>query len=227
VRLVNAWWYKIKSAVDTRPLEGKLDWDMWLGPAPRRPFEPARFRDWLYFRDYAGGLMCAQGAHIIDAIQMSMKSTFPVAVTCSAGRPNVKGAEVPETTVLSVEFPENFLAVFTCCYNAMHYAFSMDQMTQFNGSLARLDVSREAYALYPQTESRDRKPSLEKRAEGSFSSSGSAHLRNFLDCARSRKDPNATIEMGMYTSIVLSMALESMRTGRRIVWDARAGGTIA
>jgi predicted dehydrogenase len=227
VRLVNAWWYNTRKAVDSRPLEGKLDWDMWLGPAPKRPFDPARFRDWQYFDDYAGGLMCEQGAHIIDAIQMLMKSTFPVAVTCAAGRPAVEGAEFPETTVLSVQFPENYLAVFTCGYKAMRYAFSLDQMKQFNGSLARFDVSREAYALYPQTESVEMPPSRRKQALGSFERSSGAHVSNFLDCVRSRQDPHATVEMGMYTSIVLSMALESLRTGRRIRWDAASGRAVA
>ncbi len=227
IRLVNSWWYNTRKAVDSTPLEGKLDWNMWLGTAPVRPFAPARFRDWLYFPDYAGGLLCEQGAHIIDAIQMLMRSKFPVAVTCAAGRPAVEGAEFPETTVVSVEFPENYLAVFTCCYRAMHYAFSLDQMKQFNGSLARFDVGRENYALYPQTESLDVRASRQKQDLGSFERSSDAHVSNFLDCVRSRKDPHATVEMGMYTSIVLSMALESLRTGRRIRWDAAAGRAVA
>jgi hypothetical protein len=102
----------------------------------------------------------------------------------------------------------------------MHYAFSLDQMKQFHGSLARFDVGREGYSLYPQTDSRDMKPSIEKVALKSFEASSCAHVGNFLDCVRSRKDPNATIEMGMYASTVLAMALESLRTGRRVVWDA-------
>jgi len=219
IRLVNSWWYNTKAAVDSTPLSGRLDWDMWLGPAPKRDFQPARFNDWYYFRDYSGGMPSNVGAHIIDGIQMCMRSTYPLAVTCSAGRAHVDGAECPESITLAVEFPEDYLAVFTCSFRAMHYAFSNDQMNQFNGSKARFDLGREGYALYPQTDAREMKPSVEKSAPGSFEPSSHAHVRNFLDCVRSRKNPNATIEMGNYTSLVLAMASESLRTRRRIRWD--------
>jgi hypothetical protein len=46
--------------------------------------------------------------------------------------------------------------------------------------------------------------------------STAAHIRNFLECVRSRKDPNATVEMGQYTNVALCMAMESVRTGKRV-----------
>ncbi len=219
IRLVNSWWLNRVERVSAGELKGKLDWKQWLGPAPQREFSPLRFKAWYYFWDYSGGLMVGQAAHVIDAIHWFMKSSYPTAVTCSAGRVNIPGVEVPETTCMSVEYPENYLAVFTLGYQAMKYHNFNDQMKQFHGSKARFDVSREAWVIYPQTFEREMKPSRERKAPGTFTPATRAHIRNFMECIRSRRDPNATVEMGQATNIVLCMAMDSMRQGRRLKWN--------
>jgi predicted dehydrogenase len=219
VRLVNSWWYNHAGPISTRPLEGKLDWQQWLGPAPRRELDPVRFRNWYWFWDYSGGLMVGQAAHVIDAIHWMMNSAHPLAVTCSAGRTNVDGVEVPETTSMSIEYPENYLAVFTLGYKSMRYNGFNDQLKQFNGSKARFDVGRESFALYPQSNDLEMKPTLVEKRPGSFASAVRMHIRNFLECIESRKDPNATVEMGQATNIVLCMAMDSLRSGRRLKWN--------
>lgn len=216
VRLVNAWWLNHDSGPSTRQLAGKLDWDQWLGPAPRRPLDPARFFTWYYFWDYTAGFMVGQGAHIVDAIAWLMNSTFPSAVTCTGGRP-LEGAEVPLTTCLCLEYPENYLAVFTVGYEAMQYRTQLDQLKQFHGSQARFDVGRESFALYPQdSKAMELKPSRQVGKPGSFGAATRNHIRNFLECVRSRREPNATVEMGNCASVALAMATQSLRTGRRL-----------
>ncbi len=221
VRLVNSWWYNHQASLRRGELKGELDWEAWLGPAPKRNLDPVRFFGWYYFWDYSGGLMIGQGAHIMDAIHWFMNSTYPLAVTCAAGRPNVEGAEVPETTCMCVEYPENYLAVFTCGYKAMRYPLTNDQLVQYNGSKARFDVGRESYALYledPRT--LDPKPVEARRLPGSFGSATRAHIRNFLEAVRTRQDPSAPVEAGHYTTVVLCMAMDALRQGRRLRWDA-------
>jgi len=133
---------------------------------------------------------------------------------------NLPGAEVPETTSMAIEYPENYLAVFTVGYKAMRYAPTNDQLEQFHGSKARLDMGREGYALYPQSDAVDMFPTVEKKQPGSFGGATRAHIRNFLECVRSRKDPNATVEMGQQTSVVLCMAMDALRGGRRLKWNS-------
>jgi len=220
VRLVNGWWLNHQKSLRQAKLDGKLDWEQWLGPAAKRELDPMRFFNWYYFWDYSGGLMVGQAAHVIDAIHWFMNSSYPLAVTCAAGRVNLDGAEVPETTCMSIEYPENYLAVFTVGYKAMRYNFFNDQMKRFHGSKARFDVGRESYALYPESNELEMKPSVEQRRPGSFAPATRAHVQNFLDAARARKDPSATVETGQATNIVLSMAIEALRTGRRLRWDA-------
>jgi len=124
---------------------------------------------------------------------------------------------VPETTCMTIEYPENYLAVFTVGYKAMHYNPANDQVKQFHGSKARLDVAREGYALYPESNAVEMRASVEKKEPGTFESATRSHIRNFFECIRSRKDPNATVEMGQSTNIVLCKAMQALREGRRVV----------
>jgi predicted dehydrogenase len=224
-RLVNSWWLNRWDSLGTKPLEGKLNWELFLGPAPKRELELMRFYHWLQFWDYSGGILIGQAAHIVDSVQWMMNSSYPLAVTCSAGKVNLPGVEIPETSCMTVEYPENYLLVFTIGYQAMHYNSFNDQLMQFHGASARLDLGRESYSLYPQSDAVDLKLDRQRRMPGSFEPASSAHIRNFLECLRSRKEPNAPIEVGNSTNIALCMAIESLRTGRRVKWNAVAKQT--
>lgn len=216
VRLVTSWWMNYQRGLTERPFRGAIDWRSWLGPAPECPPDPKRFFNWYYFWDYSGGMMVGQGAHVIDAINWFMNSTFPFAATCAATQPNLPGAEVPETTSLTLLYPENFLVVFSVGYRAMRYNRFNDQIKQFHGDRARLDVGREWFSLYPQSLDVDMKPSISERQPGSFDSATRAHIRNFIDCVRSRKEPNAPVEAGLWTTVALVMAVESLRRGCQV-----------
>ncbi|HXI43948.1 MAG TPA: hypothetical protein VNH83_28455, partial [Bryobacteraceae bacterium] len=74
----------------------------------------------------------------------------------------------------------------------------------------------------PQSDAVEMFPTVEKRRPGSFESATRAHIRNFMEAVRSRQDPSATVEMGQQTSVVLAMAVEALRSGRRMKWNASA-----
>ncbi len=227
VRLVNSWWMNRQDAVRRTPLRGALDWRQWLGAAPAREPDPVRFFNWYWFWDYSGGMMVGQAAHVVDAIVWLMNSKFPSAVACSATRPVLPEIEVPETATMTIEFPENYLAVFSIAYQAMRYHRFGDQMKQFHGTKARFDVGRESYALYPEDpRALDLKPAKERRSPGTFDPATRAHIRNFLECVRSRSQPNATVEGAQYSTVILCMAMEALKTGRRLRWDAAARRTV-
>ena len=167
-------------------------------------------------------LLIGQAAHVIDCIQWYMNSPAPVAVTCTGTKPAMAGAEVPETATISMEFPE-YLAVFTLGYRAMRYNAFNDQIQQYHGDKARLDLGRESYALWPESQERVMKAEVEDKAPGAlFNFATLAHVRNFLECCASRKEPNAPVEAGQATNLVLCMAMESLRSGKRLRWNAGA-----
>jgi predicted dehydrogenase len=219
VELVNSWWLNYQAGLNTKPLQGKLDWKQWLGSTPARELDPMRFFNWYYYWDYSGGLLVGQAAHVVDTINWFMNSKEPLAVTCTGAPSSIPGAEVPQTASLAIEYPEHYLAVFTLGYRAMRYNTTNDQLKQFHGIKARFDVGREGWALYPQSYAVDMQPSRSFRRPGSFESAVRAHIRNFLECIKTRKDPNANVEVGQSTNIVLCMAMDSLRSGRRLKWN--------
>src|SRR5215467_7898208 len=222
IRLVTSAWYNNQASLSDRKLAGDLDWKQWLGSAPDRPLDALRFFNWYYFWDYSGGLLVGQAAHILDCIQWFMNSKAPVAVTCTGNTPGLPGAEVPETATIAIEYPENYLATFTLGYKAMRYNQFNDQIKQFHGNKARFDVGREWFALYPESNAVEMKPSAEKKLPRSFNHATLSHIRNFMECIASRKEPNAPVEAGQATNIVLCMTMDSLRKGRRLRWNSVA-----
>lgn len=221
VRLVNSWWYNNQADINRRSFTGPIDWKQWLGKAPEKAEEARRFFNWYYYWDYSGGLMVGQAAHMLDLIQWFMEAEAPVAVTTSGGRVNLEGVEVPATTTICLEYAKNFMAVFTVGYEAMRYHSSLDQLAQFHGSKARFDMGREGYALYAEDpKATQLKPATEKLLPGSFGSITRAHIRNFLECTVTRQQPTAPVETAQHTNIALCMAMESLRKGRRVRFDA-------
>ncbi len=221
VRLVTSAWLNQQGSLSDRKIEGDLNWEQWLGTAPKRAMDPTRFFNWYYFWDYSGGLLVGQAAHIIDTIHWFMNSKEPLAVTCTAGHTHLAGAEVPETATIAIEYPEDYLATFTLGYKAMRYNAFNDQYKNFHGASARLDVGREWYALFPESQAVEMTPSANVKKPGSFNRAAPSHIRNFLECVRSRKEPNAPAEAGQATNIVLSMAMDSVRQGKRLRWDPK------
>ena len=219
IELVNSWWLNYQASLNNKALQGKLDWKQWTGSAPARELDPMRFFNWYYYWDYSGGLLVGQAAHIVDAINWFMNSKEPLAVTCTGARSSLAGAEVPQTASLAIEYPENYLAVFTLGYRAMKYNTTNDQLKQFHGTKARFDVGREGWAIYPQSYAVDMQPSRSFRRPGTFESAVRMHIRNFLGCIKTRKDPNAPVEAGQATNIVLCMGMDSWRSGRRLKWN--------
>jgi predicted dehydrogenase len=220
VRLARSWW--VNNSLRQRPaekLDGPLDWEQWQGPAPRRTFDPDRFRNWRGYKDYAGGIVADQGAHIYDGIHLIRGVGFPAAVNASGGRVHQAKQDTPETVVVAAEYADDFLGVFTINYAGMRYPTRMDQINQFDGDEARMDVGREFLHVYRQADPE----AAALSATGSFAGATDAHVKNFLDCVRARKEPNATVEKGFQAALVVQMANLSMETGRRVRWNSEAG----
>jgi len=221
VRLVTSWWYNQQTGLGKGRIEGKLDWEKWLGSAAKRPVDDLRFHNWYYFWDYSGGLMVGQAAHMIDAINMLMGSTFPTAVTATATATHLEGAEVPETTNLAIEYGDEFLAVFTLGYAAMVYLPPHDLHAQFHGLNARFDIGRESFALYPAQQKRTLEPETKLEMFETFPEATAQHIENFVSCVRSRKQPTAPVEIANHTNVALCMAMESIKAKRRVTFDVR------
>jgi predicted dehydrogenase len=223
VRMVRSWW--LNNYLGGRPvekLEGVLDWEQWQGPLQKRiPVNPDVFRNWRNYAGYAGGIVADQGAHVYDGIHLLMNAGYPLAVTAAAGKPHREGFDTPESAVVTAEYPEDFIGVFTINYAAMKYRSRNDQMNHLDGDKGRMDIGREDCRVYLQ--GAEDAPALEKRSAKGFGWATDLHVQNFLDCVRTRRRPTAPMVLGFQAALVVQMANISLKAGRRVRWNAQAG----
>jgi len=219
VRMVRSWWLNnyLEGAAATK-LDGPLDWEQWLGPAPKRAFDANRFRQWRFYSDYAGGILADQGAHVFDGIHMLMNAGYPSAVNASAGKPHKAGVDLPESVVTIAEYPEDFIGVFSVNYAAMQYQSRNDQSNQLDGDRARMDIGREDLKVY--LKGAEDQPAISRRSEKGFGYATDLHVQNFLDCVRTRRTPTAPMSLAFQAALVVQMANLSLKQGRRLRWNA-------
>ncbi len=222
VRMVRSWWLNnyLGGGVATK-LDGPLDWEQWQGPAARRAFDANRFRQWRLYSDYSGGILADQGAHVFDGIHMLMGAGYPAAVNASAGRPHKQGVDQPESVVAIAEYPEDFIAVFSINYAAMQYKLPNDQLNQLDGDLARMDIGREEMKVF--AKGSEEQPVLTRKSQRGFGYATDLHVRNFLECIRTRKETAAPMHIAFQAALVVQMANMALRQGRRLRWNAAAG----
>ena len=219
VRMVRSYWLNnYLGGAKAVKLDGPLDWEQWQGPAPRRALDPDRFRNWRLYSDYAGGIVADQGAHVFDGIHLLMGASYPLAVNASAGKPHKEGVDMPESVVAIAEYPEDFIGVFSVNYAAMQYKSVNDQLNQLDGDRARMDIGREDLKVYQK--GAEDVPAVTKKSAKGFGYATDLHVRNFLDCVRTRKTPTAPVRLGFQAALVVQMANMSLRQGRRLKWNA-------
>lgn len=163
ITFVRVWDYSldpregIGNPPDTAPPPG-LDWDMWLGPAPKRPFNQNRFQTqrgmWSAFRyywDYAGGRVTDTGVHLIDLVQMAFNETAPTAVTSLGAKTYLKDSrECPDTQVCTYQYPE-FLMTYELRYGNAQSMIGRGSGIMIFGSKGTLCFGRPpAYQIYPE-----------------------------------------------------------------------------
>jgi predicted dehydrogenase len=233
-----------------RPADGdpppELDWDMFLGPAPLRRYNPNRgIYHFRWFWDYSGGQMTNLGAHSLDAIHWCLDVPGPLAVTSTGGRFFLDdNCEVPDTQDTIIEYPGFTAGVQWRECSAGKADAGMGALV-FHGTKGTLPLSRDGFEVIP-----DRKvnpintvaailgghpvggPQAVPEEKGQYWTEAVKddlgdwkqqyvlHVRNFLDCIRSRQQPNSDLESSHRVAVVCHLANISMRTGRKIRWDA-------
>jgi len=224
VRMVRTFWLNNDLQPATRQFEGPLDWEQWQGPAPRSEKDPRRFFDWRNYSAYSGGVVMDQGAHIFDSIHMIMDAGPPVSVSASACRGHKPGVDMPETWVVVAEYAEDFMAVFTINYSAMRYPMPEDQLNCYDGDAARMDLGRDYLRVYESASTN--KPLINKTGMNT-GEAVTEHIRNFLECVRTRNTPRATVDIGFQAALVLLLANLSAKQGKRLRWNGRQRKTEA
>jgi predicted dehydrogenase len=228
-----------------------FNWEMFQGPAKRKPFVPGR-RQWRGWYDYGGGNLTDWGVHLTDIMNWYMKADAKVPLLTSASAQYVRlprdPERVPDTYAVTWQY-DDYVATLS---NAMVPGIE-DQRelygNYFFGNRGVLLVNRIGYEVRPYVAQQGgrgggrggantppppppieakkfRDPSgMSEVAESSFGSATHRHVRNFLDSVKSRKKPNCDIEVGFNSSLPCLLAIVSVKTGQTVRWDGKAART--
>jgi predicted dehydrogenase len=213
---------------DGSPPEG-LDWDAWLGPAPKRPYNPNRFgvfpgvfSHFRWFWDYAGGMMTDWGVHLIDIVHMAMNVDAPTSVSTVGGKfVLADNRETPDTIVASYQYP-GFVMTYE---NRVANGRTVNEHTygiEFYGTEGTLFVDRQGFEITPETRREDGQLVDRMLARRRSSTPDTpSHARNFVDSIKSRKPPICDIEIGHRSSSAALLGNVALRSGGTVVWDGK------
>ncbi|MEJ7616940.1 MAG: Gfo/Idh/MocA family oxidoreductase, partial [Pyrinomonadaceae bacterium] len=234
IRVVRTWAYQdwmgnIAPVPDAEP-PATVDYDMWLGPAPKRPFNKNRFHfNFRWYWDYSGGMMTDWGAHMVDIANWGMGIKAPSSAVSVGGKYGFPddAEETPDTQQVLWQFPD-FSMVWEHATAIGRGPESRDHGVAFHGNNGVLVVDRGGWEVYPETERASAKKRKDYRYAGVPRQGTNGedyhllHVRNFLECMRSRKRPNSDVEIGHNSMIACHLGNIAFRLGRQVKWDVDA-----
>ncbi|MEB2363636.1 MAG: Gfo/Idh/MocA family oxidoreductase [Bryobacteraceae bacterium] len=199
-----------------------FDWDMWLGPAPWRPYNRNRvgrpggldFPGFHWYWDYGGAQVTNWGAHWIDIVQMAFGEIMPKSVMAAGGKFHfTDDREIADTVQVSFEYP-GFLACYENRNNNGESMFAKSSGMLFHGSLGTMSLDRQGYRIIPERGS----PVSETSAK-TLGNPVAQHWENFLECVRTRQRPNSDVEYCNRSTTACHLGIVALRSGMRIDWD--------
>jgi len=222
--------YMRPAVVDpTRPVPETLDWELFQGPAKRHSYSPTRQRGWRAYYDYGGGMITDWGVHLVDTSHWGMQADSKIAKMTSSSSsylktPNPDLEQTPTAFAITWEY-DDFIMTFD---NVELPNFAEPNFplwgTYFYGQKGVMLINRLGYKIIPKPARGG--PAIEAKSylnpKGWRGDSTPEHVRNFLDCVKSRQQPICPIDIGYHSSMPCIIALLSVRNRRQYAWDAGA-----
>ncbi|MFO0952572.1 MAG: Gfo/Idh/MocA family oxidoreductase [Isosphaeraceae bacterium] len=214
------------------PAPSHVDYDRWLGPAPQRAFNPNRFH--LLFRwffDYAGGMMSDWGVHLNDIALWALDAKGPQSVSSTGGIFTTDDErDTPDTLQVVYEFPGTTLTYSMRKGNGLKFN-GHEYGILFCGTEGSLLLDRSGHEIIPDKvvlpygiklvhgDRPIRQIKLEAETHKAENDGIPSHVRDFLDCMRSRKRPIADIEIGHRSTNTCHLGNIAYKVGRKLFWD--------
>lgn len=235
-------WPKGIDAPPDEPPPPDLDWEAWLGPAPRRPYNKNRaFYRFRWFYDYSGGQLTNFGVHYMDVVHRALGHDAPLAVTAIGGKFAVEdNREIPDTLEVLWLYPGGTLVTFSQ-YNANAAPAALKGAEiEFRGTKGTLYLRGNGYEIVPEVVTPNAFPArtpLDRRLErgwrtgerplieartGTGQADTADHARNFLDCVRTRAACHCDVETGHRSTSATLLANVAHALKAHLTWDRTA-----
>lgn len=205
------------------PVPAGVDYDMWLGPAPRRPFNRNRFHfTFRWFWDYAGGLMTDWGVHLLDFALFGMNVTAPKSIMAMGGKYGYPddACETPDTLQAIYEF-DGFNVLWDHAIGIDDGAYGRNHGLGFVGENGTLVLDRGGWEVIPEVVSGKARmePVPLKKGTGRGLKN---HVRNHLDCIAKRdQKTNADTEIAAHIAKFSHLGNVAYRSGKKLAWDGQ------
>jgi predicted dehydrogenase len=188
-----------------------LDWDAFLGDAPRRAFDANRYVHWRYYWDYSGGSVFEHMSQQLAFWYKALDLQIPDAASMEGGIYLWRdGREVPDTVSVALQQPEEILITWVSGQGNNQLGVSEDLLGTHG------TISRAAQVRY--TPQKVNRPDLREIA-GRTAHTPQAHVEDFVEAIRLSRPPSCPFEIGFRVSVACRMAVESYRQGRTVRWD--------
>jgi predicted dehydrogenase len=246
----NEWPVGLGTAADGVP-PNDWEWDHWLGPAPKVPYNPNRsYYNFRWFYDYSGGQLTNFGVHYVDVIRWCLGQESPRSVTAMGGRyAGIEdNREIPDTLEVLWEFGGPTLVVFEQSNANAAPATNRDAEMELRGTNGTMYIRYADWEVVPEKNAQERegydrgkgygnpldrnggrrfgvslKPAMESRSrQGPKEYDTTSHARNFLDCIKSRSKCNADVLTGHISTTAALIGNIAHKTRRHLEWDAGA-----
>ncbi len=214
VAMARAWTHQKRISIGhgkPGPVPAGIDYAMWQGPAPERPFYPNRLHySWHWFWHWGTGELGNNGIHGIDVARWGLGVDAPISVSSAGGKYVFDDdQETPDTQIATWEFPGTCL-VYEHRIWSNHGTEGSPFGVAFYGDKGTLVIGENGWRV----EEGD-------GSKGPASPLGQAHhIENFLACVKSRQRPNADIEIGHQSTRLCHLGNIAFRTGKRLTFDA-------
>ena len=187
-----------------------LDWNRYVAPVRWREWNPPQFFNFRNYRDFSGGIMTDKFVHWVDTVHMFMDQDGPTSVNMLGGIYAAKdGRTVPDMIDLQAEYPGNWMCTFTNLASAGQPRAAIE----FCGTRGHLRIDRTKAEVFL-AEKGAEPVVIECRA-----SLEEEHVKNFLDCCRSRKTPNCDVAAGHRSALAAHLGNLSYAERRRVHFD--------
>ncbi len=202
-----------------------LNWDMWLGPRPARPYQanlaPYKFRWWTKYSSQTSN----NGVHFFDCVRWITGDESPTSICAMGGNFVIDDDRtIPDTLHVTYQFPSGRLLNFGMYETSGNRTLPRGGYFEIRGTQGTMYCSDTYFEVIPERGGQfmDSKPRMEEtkvEAEGGNRNHTALHARNFLDCMRSREKPNCDIEEGHRSTLMSLLAKISHTLGKRLEWD--------
>lgn len=218
--LIKAWMCQVRRSIGSPPdseAPAGVDYDVWLGPAPKRPFNRNRFHyNWRFFWDYGNTELGNQGVHMLDVALWGIQkmrgvgNSLPKKVSGTSGIYWLDDAkEVPDTQVLTFDYGELALVWELHSFQNALPLHGTAAATAFYGSEGVLLVDGDGWKV----------SSANGEPGPSEKSAGGSHTKNFLECMKSRNRPSADVELGRLSTTLCHLGNICTRLKREVQFD--------